>query len=808
MEGDERAAAASAAAGIRLVRCPRCDKFLPELPAYSVYVCGGCGAALQAKKKYSGQASDNSDNGNVKYLEVLESVPEAPEAMRGASTDDRLVPNRISSLHSRSVYNHEDNRIPRGPSTSGGEATIRKDGREAKYMRILNGDNADMMKSARGRGISDIYPRSPIDAIPPASYQGEDFVDYQLQSKYKYSNREHANDRELDGPSRVRGLEKDRAEILMMLDELRDQVQQSCEVTDAPSRSATTNRPADSSSSHGTHDRPSKLRHDQSVLHWNGSHHSPSSNMPSPNIPQVHAPLPTRQNLHGYAEPIPHARASSYPAGAAYSCRNFDNFFFGHHDHDPLLSCHHEGLYHQPICSCLNCYHREFLPVQGTPLGFSDQRAPYLMNSYGAYPVEGPLFGQQRYTSRGTNTSLQRNHLRNNVSKKPAQICEPIAGGAPFTICYNCYEVLRIPMKHSSSGKEYKLRCGSCSHVIVVKLDGSRLNVSEPMPGTHLSAEPQNVIGDSMRNTWQANADERLLPQYCFSIGSRGSQEKDLESNSSESDSKHTPIGTDSENTPQSRDLHSEANVVSRVPSLPHHDHCGLSPSEDSVVGSRSTHSEHEKAILLTENCKRNSIKDVCVANETQSPVKEFDDTINFPQNFGHTRSTKPGDSFLTNLIKRSFKMNHGTRNGRARVFVNGFPISDRAVRKAEKLAGEICPGDYWYDYRAGFWGVMGQPCLGMIPPYIPEFNYPMPKNCGGGNTGIFINGRELHQKDLDLLVSRGLSDSPGKSYIVENSGKVSDEVSGEELYGLGKLAPTVEKMRRGFGMRVPRIIQ
>ncbi|KAF0932053.1 hypothetical protein E2562_007858 [Oryza meyeriana var. granulata] len=794
MEGEETAAAA---ARIRLVRCPKCDKFLPELPAYSVYVCGGCGAALQAKKKYSAQGSDNSDNGHVKYLEVLESVPETPEAKRGASTDDRLVPNRISPLHSRSVYNHEDNRMPRGPSTSAGETTLRHDGREAKYMRIRNGENIDMMKSVRGRGISDISPRSPIDGIPPTSYQGESLVDYQLRLKYRYSNREHANDRDLDGPSRVRGLEKDRAELLRMLDELRDQVQQSCEVTDAPSRSATTNRPADASSSHGMHDRPSQLRHDPSVLHWNGSYHSPSLNVQNPNIPQVHAPLATRQNLHGYAEPIPHGRASSYPAGAGYPCRNFDSFFFGHHDPDPLLSCHHEGLYHQPVCSCLNCYHREFLPVQGTPLGFSDQRAPYLMNSHGAYPVEGPLFGQQRYTSRGINTSLQKNHLRTNVSKKTAQTCEPIAGGAPFTICYNCYEVLRIPMKHSSWGKEYKLRCGSCSHAIVVKLDGSRLNVSEPAPDTHLSAALQNGIGDSMRNNGHANADERLLPQYCFSIGSHGSQEKDLESNSSESDSKHTPLGTDSETTPQSRDLPSEANVVSHVPSLPHHDHCRFSPSEDSGVGSRSAHSEHEKGILLTESCKRNSIKDVCVANETQLPVNEFDDTLcaqdalNLPQNVGHTRSTKAGDSFLTNLIKRSFKMNHGTRNGRARVFVNGFPISDRAVRKAEKLAGEICPGDYWYDYRAGFWGVMGRPCLGMIPPYIPEFNYPMPKNCGGGNTGIFINGRELHQKDLDLLVSRGLSDSPGRSYIVENSGKVSDEVSGEELYGLGKLAPT-----------------
>jgi hypothetical protein len=77
------------------------------------------------------------------------------------------------------------------------------------------------------------------------------------------------------------------------------------------------------------------------------------------------------------------------------------------------------------------------------------------------------------------------------------------------------------------------------------------------------------------------------------------------------------------------------------------------------------------------------------------------------------------------------------------------------------------------------------------MQPFIPEFSYPMPKNCAGGNTDVFINGRELHQKDLDLLAGRGLPDSPGRSYRVEMSGKVSDEVSGEELYCLGKLAPT-----------------
>jgi hypothetical protein len=316
--------------------------------------------------------------------------------------------------------------------------------------------------------------------------------------------------------------------------------------------------------------------------------------------------------------------------------------------------------------------------------------------------VDGPLLGQQRYNSRSANPSLHPNNPRANIRKKPAQTLEPIAGGAPFTICYNCYEVLQLPKKRSLLGKEYKLRCGSCSHTIVVKLDGTRLDVSELTPIAHLSPTLQNNIGDNMADNLRATADERLLPPYSFSVASHQSQEKDKHSNSGESDSKHTPLGTNSEDSPQSRDLPAEENVISRTPSLPRRDHSGFLPSEGSGIGSRSTRSEHEKVVLLTESCKQNSIKDVCVANETQSSDDEFDgpdytqDMLNVLRDSSHTRATKVGDSFLTNLIKKSFRMNNGTQNGRAKVYVNGFPIPDRLVRKAEKLAGAIYPGDYW----------------------------------------------------------------------------------------------------------------
>ncbi|CAM0953500.1 unnamed protein product [Alopecurus aequalis] len=169
--------------------------------------------------------------------------------------------------------------------------------------------------------------------------------------------------------------------------------------------------------------------------------------------------------------------------------------------------------------------------------------------------------------------------------------------------------------------------------------------------------------------------------------------------------------------------------------------------------------------------------------------------------------ASKSGDSsFFGGLLKKGFKdlslFNQPMDS--VKVSINGHSISERALRKAEKKAGPVGPGSYWYDQRAGFWGVMGHECSGIIPPFIKEFSYSMPKNCAGGSTGVLVNGRELHQKDFDLLVKRGLQRFNGKSYTVDISGNVIDDTTGNKLRNLGKLAPTIEKMKRGFGMHVP----
>lgn len=160
---------------------------------------------------------------------------------------------------------------------------------------------------------------------------------------------------------------------------------------------------------------------------------------------------------------------------------------------------------------------------------------------------------------------------------------------------------------------------------------------------------------------------------------------------------------------------------------------------------------------------------------------------------------------FLKKSIRDLKRSNQGSEAVRPKVSVNCRPIPDHLVKKAEEYAGPIHPGDYWYDNQAGFWGLMGGPCLSMIPPFIEEFNYPMPTDCAGGKTRVLVNGRELHQKDLDLLSARGLPTTKDKAYHIEIGGRVVDKDTNIELKSLGKLAPTLEKTGRGFGMRTPR---
>lgn len=174
------------------------------------------------------------------------------------------------------------------------------------------------------------------------------------------------------------------------------------------------------------------------------------------------------------------------------------------------------------------------------------------------------------------------------------------------------------------------------------------------------------------------------------------------------------------------------------------------------------------------------------------------------------TGSTDVGPSdqqaSLANVFRRSIKGLVERKSlsmliPRSRVIVNGHVLSQLALERAEEQAGKLRPGTYWYDSKAGFWGIISGPGLGVLPPFIEELQYPISRDCSNGDTQILVNGRELHHKDLAVLALRGLSRKPGMAYAIGFDGIVVEETSGRELKHLGKLAPTVERKGKGFGM-------
>lgn len=77
-------------------------------------------------------------------------------------------------------------------------------------------------------------------------------------------------------------------------------------------------------------------------------------------------------------------------------------------------------------------------------------------------------------------------------------------------------------------------------------------------------------------------------------------------------------------------------------------------------------------------------------------------------------------------------------------VFVNQVAATQQQLDELKQTYGAVPPaGRYWYDPRSGLYGVWGHEAAGYIKP---GHNFaPLPANASNGNTGVFINGREIN---------------------------------------------------------------
>jgi hypothetical protein len=78
-----------------------------------------------------------------------------------------------------------------------------------------------------------------------------------------------------------------------------------------------------------------------------------------------------------------------------------------------------------------------------------------------------------------------------------------------------------------------------------------------------------------------------------------------------------------------------------------------------------------------------------------------------------------------------------------------------------------IPDNDYWYDNRSGAAGFWKGPAVAGLPPGL-GLGGPMPANCSGGGTRVFVNGRELHPYDVAALSQLGPV-IPGRYWLNAN---------------------------------------
>ena len=111
---------------------------------------------------------------------------------------------------------------------------------------------------------------------------------------------------------------------------------------------------------------------------------------------------------------------------------------------------------------------------------------------------------------------------------------------------------------------------------------------------------------------------------------------------------------------------------------------------------------------------------------------------------------------FSALLVAGSMLAPHQVAAQSRRVLINAVRLPDAEVQGLERQYRVSLPdGDYWYDRSSGAWGLRGGPTVGFTVAGL-QVGGRLRADASAGNTGVFINGRELHQYDVMALMQLG----------------------------------------------------
>lgn len=99
-------------------------------------------------------------------------------------------------------------------------------------------------------------------------------------------------------------------------------------------------------------------------------------------------------------------------------------------------------------------------------------------------------------------------------------------------------------------------------------------------------------------------------------------------------------------------------------------------------------------------------------------------------------------------------------------VFVNREELSDDTLTALARDHGvHLSRGRHWYDQRTGAWGHEGGPAAGFTHPGL-RLGGELWRAASGGTTGVIVNNRELHWRDVVALQEMGIPVSRGRYWL------------------------------------------
>ncbi len=135
-------------------------------------------------------------------------------------------------------------------------------------------------------------------------------------------------------------------------------------------------------------------------------------------------------------------------------------------------------------------------------------------------------------------------------------------------------------------------------------------------------------------------------------------------------------------------------------------------------------------------------------------------------------------------------------------IIVNGKRLSEAQIQMLRDRLGipsnaPISSGEYWYDNFSGLWGKRGGPTLGQIMPGL-ELGGPLRADASNGNTGVFINGREIHPLEFAYLQRLFGSVNMGRYWL--NAWGIGGYEGGPPIFDIRAAAAAVGSAGGGYG--------